>query len=85
MICDASPIKGKYKLAVVDSVHTSADGAVRSATVRYVNVNGDRVTTVRVERCVQRLILILPVEEQDGSMEVKDLNTHIEVGCVAHL
>ena len=81
MICDASPIKGKYKLAVVETVHASADGAVRSATVRYVNVNGDRVTTVRVQRCVQRLILILPVEEQDDSMEVKDFNSHIQVEC----
>ena len=59
--------------------------SAQHATVRYVNINGDRVTTVRVQRCVQRLILILPVEEQDGSMEVKDFNTHLAVVSVAHL
>ena len=45
MICELSPIKSKYKLGVVDSVHPSGDNLVRSVTIRYVNIknnpNGD--------------------------------------------
>ena len=77
MIVDTSPIKAKYKLGVVDTVHTSDDGHVRSATVRYVllqkNNNGeDVVKNVTVKRSVQRLALILPVEEQVTRLEVTD-------------
>ena len=79
MICESSPIKAKYKLAVVETVHTSDDGCVRSATVRYVVVNGERSTNIRVDRSVQRLVLILPVEEQDNVLEVKDFGTHVQV------
>ena len=53
MICESSPIKAKYKLAVVEAVHTSDDGCVRSATVRYVVVNGKRSTNIRVDRSIR--------------------------------
>ncbi len=79
MICESSPIKSKYKLAIVDQVHTSDDGAVRSATVRYANVHGDSSTSVRVKRSVQRLVLILSVEEQDSPLEVLDYDTYVKV------
>ena len=77
MISESSPIKAKYKLGVVDAVHPSEDGAVRSATVRYVllqkNNNGkDVVKNITVKRSVQRLSLILPVEEQVTPLEVTD-------------
>jgi hypothetical protein len=83
MIAESSPIKGKYKLAIVEQVDISNDGAVRSATVRYNNVNGDRSTPVRVQRSVQRLVLVLPVEEQQTSLEVKDHDSHLEVRSTA--
>ena len=85
MICDSSPIKAKYKLAIVEQVHTSDDGAVRSATVRYTNVHSERSSSVRVKRSVQRLVLILPVEEQDSPLEVNDFNSHVKVDCRSHV
>ena len=81
MIHESSPIKAKYKLAVVETVHTSDDGLVRSATVRYAVVNGERSTNIRVKRSIQRLVLILPVEEQDNLLEVTDLDTRVQVEC----
>ena len=76
-ICEPSKLKAKYKLGVIDAVTVSSDGNVRSATVRYVllhkNSKGDdTVRTVRVSRSVQRLILILPVEEQESPLVIKD-------------
>ena len=47
--------------------------------MRYVVVNGKRSTNIRVDRNVQRLVLILPVEEQDNVLEVKDFGTHVQV------
>ena len=81
MICDSSPIKAKYKLAIVETVHVSDDGSVRSATLRYAVVNGNRSTNIRVIRSVQRLVLILPVEEQDNPLDVNDLGTRMQVDC----
>ena len=77
MICETSKIKSKYKMGVVDAVKESRDGVVRSATVRYCNIQSnpkgdDKVTTVRVIRSVQRLVLIMPVEEMSSSIEVQD-------------
>ena len=76
-ICETSKVKLKYKMGVIDSVKLSDDGVVRSATVRYCNIQKnpkgeDKVSTVRVTRSVQRLILIMPVEEMSSSVEVKD-------------
>ena len=73
MLCDPSPIKARYRLAIVEDVKVSADNCVRSATVRYGKVDGDRCRRITVQRSVQRLALILPVEEQDGfPLEVKE-------------
>ena len=81
-------MKAKYKLGVVDAVKTSADGYVRSATIRYTNIqknpNGDiKSQIIRVYRSIQRLALIMPVEEQTAQMMVKDYDIHVEV-CTAH-
>ena len=70
-------LKAKYKLGAVDAVTVSRDGNVRSASIRYVLVQNTahgehRIRVVRVTRSVQRLVLILPVEEQDHPLEVKD-------------
>ena len=76
-ICEASKLKAKYKLGVVDSVTVSRDNIVRSVVVRYVllqkSSRGDFTTRIiRVSRSVQRLILILPVEEQHSSLTVME-------------
>ena len=83
MICEDSKIKAKYKLGVVDAVKVSTDGVVRSATVRYCiirkNAKGDEhVTHMQVKRSVQRLALILPVEETSSSIVVKDYEHSVE-------
>ena len=41
MICESTQIKAKYKLGLIETVNTSADGCVRSATVKYTNISGD--------------------------------------------
>ena len=72
MIADATKIKSQYKLGTVDSVTTSSDSRVRSAVVRYFNRKGvsESWKPERVVRSVQRLTLILPVEEQDSAVDV---------------
>ena len=77
MICETTKVKSKYRLAIVDEIKTSADGQVRSATVRYSSVRTspqgkEQVKSVCVKRSVQRLCLILPVEEQTSRVEVQD-------------
>ena len=80
MICETSHIKAKYKLAIVEAVHISRDGRVRSATLRYSIINGEQCRRITVKRSVQRLVLIFPVEEQEsGTLEVRDFETHAEV------
>ena len=79
MICESSPIKAKYKLAIVEAVHTSNIGCVRSATVRYSNIKGDLWTHICVKHSVQRLVLTIPVEEQNWPLQVKDFETHVIV------
>ena len=86
LICQSSKVKSKYKMGVVETVYESNDGFVRSVMLRYVLVQksptGDgKVTTTRVKRSVQRLVLILPVEEQETPVEVKDFESHVE--CVS--
>ena len=78
LVHDSSKLRGKYKLAKVTAVKVSHDGLVRSCTM------GDRQTrslTKRkehrsvwqsLERSVQRLTLLLPVEEQAEELEVSD-------------
>ena len=77
LVHEKSPIKGKYVLAKVDSVNVSRDGLVRSCTVSYRIPNskdpmgcysGGRL--IKLTRSIQRLTLILPVEEQDEELKV---------------
>ena len=80
-------MKAKYKLGIVDSVTASADAIVRSAVIRYVllqkNPKGvSNVRVIRVSRSVQRLVLILPVEEQRTPLEVTDDDVTLQ--CAAH-
>ena len=76
-------MKAKYRLGVVDETKLSQDGNVRSVTVRYVLVSDkDNIRVVRVQRSVQRLSLILPVEEQSGSVVIKEHEFYLSAQLV---
>ena len=79
MTCESSSIKSKYKLAIVEVVNTSDDGYVRSAVLRYSNIKGEHWTHIRVTRSVQRLVLIMPVEQQNQPLQVNDNDSHVDV------
>ena len=83
MIVEPTSLKAKYKMGIIDDVKVSCDGRVRSAVVRYNNIqttdNRQRVTPIRVTRSVQRLVLILPVEEQSTPLMINDDDRHLEV------
>ena len=83
MIVEPTKLKAKYKMGIIEDVKVSRDGKVRSAVVRYNNIqtldNSQRVTPVRVTRSVQRLVLILPVEEQSTLLMINDDDRHLEV------
>ena len=70
-------------MGIIEDAKVSRDGKVRSAVVRYNNIqtldNSQRVTPVRVTRSVQRLVLILPVEEQSTPLMINDNDRHLEV------
>ena len=64
---------GSYRLGVVTEVEVDSDGCVRNVTVQYSLLSElpyeDRmqyrgITKKKIRACVQRLILILPVEER---------------------
>ena len=83
MIIEPSKLKAKYKLGIIDDVKVSRDGNVRSAVVRYNNVqlgtDNPKTTAVRVTRSVQRLVLVLPVEEQTSSLMVIDNDRQVSI------
>ena len=81
MIADSGKIKGKYKLGIVVATTVSNDGLVRSGTVQYF-VRGGLTETWRAERVnrsVQRLVLILSVKEQTDELMVKEEHSHVLV------
>ena len=85
LLHDKSPIKGRYQLGVVESAQKSEDGLVRSCQVGYKipkepskvyygeeNWKNGRGKWISVSRSVQRLHLLLPVEEQDKPLTVEE-------------
>ena len=88
LICESTKLKSKYRLAVVDEVKADANGVVRSGTLRYCNVEKnphgeDKVTMMRVVRSVQRLVLIMPVEEMSAAVVVKEYEHYVQ--CAVHM
>ena len=84
MICETTKLKGKYRLAIVEEVFTSNDGRVRSAIVRYSLISTspkgkETVKQIRVKRSVQRLSLILPIEEQSSTCKVEEHEHSVSV------
>ena len=79
LVHDKSMFKRKYTLAVVESVKMSQDGLVRSCIVIYkIPSSKDKIDqytgskVIRLSRSVQKLTLLLSVEEQDQKMSVED-------------
>ena len=79
MICESTKMKAKYRLGIVEEVKKSRDEVVRTATVKYsvvgkegVHFENGRVSTVRVIRSVQRLILIMSVDDQKNPLRVEE-------------
>ena len=73
LIHDASLIKGKYTLAIVAETKMSKDGLVHSCKVRYglpkYTKDSKKYVNhqwISLSRSIQRLMLLLSVEEQDG-------------------
>ena len=78
LIHDKSEIKGKYLLGKVEEARMGSDGLVRSCQVGYTVPNAkDSLGTysggrkLSVSRSVQRLTLLLPIEEQPGTLIVE--------------
>ncbi|XP_068674368.1 uncharacterized protein [Montipora foliosa] len=71
LIQDSNLIRGQWKLGKVSNTYPGTDGKVRKVDVQYKNLNADEPTAkykgkgyVTVQRPVQRLILLLPIDEQ---------------------
>ena len=60
---DANCLRGKWKMAIVTSANPSGDGKVRHVTIKY---KSSENIEIQVERPVQRLILLVPVDEEDN-------------------
>ena len=60
MIKDANAIRGQWKMGIVASTSTGSDGRIRNVSVKY--KIGSKFTYV--DRGVQKLVVVLPVEEQ---------------------
>ena len=70
LVADSNVLKGEYRLARVVKTTKSKDGIVRRATVAYKNYKvGEDVRVYKgakdstVERSIQNLSLLIPVEE----------------------
>ena len=77
LIHEKSAIKGGYTLGIVEEVKSSCDTLVRSCIVGYTIPNGKdhgkQYTggkRISVSRSIQRLTLLLPVEEQHEKLDV---------------
>ena len=88
LICEDSKVKAKYKMGVVDDVTENRQGVVRSALVRYCvvesNPHGEDIVSTRcVRRSVQRLVLIMPLEEMTSTVVVKEHDNFVR--CTVNL
>ena len=70
LVADSNVMKGEYRVAVVHAVHPSKDGIIRRVSIRYMiyrTLTADmKLKDGRpsiVERSVQRLALLVPVNE----------------------
>ena len=59
LVQDLNPVRGRWKMALVEKSISSQDGRVRRVEISYRSFEGSRIT---VERPVQKLIVIVPNE-----------------------
>ena len=78
IVQDPNQLRGKWKLATVSQVFPSEDGKVRRVEIQYKNekvgeasnqYSGTQYT--RIERPVQRLVVIIPVDELEDHASVE--------------
>ena len=69
LVKDSNAIRGIWKMAQVCEVFVSRDNKVRDVSVRYTNQSPDGqykgLQDTTVKRSAHRLVLLLPVEEQE--------------------
>ena len=63
IIVDKKLPRGQWKLGKVSAVEPGVDDKVRKVSVQYKNKSINSLITI--ERAVQRLVVILPIEEQN--------------------
>ena len=64
MVADQNAIRGDYRLALVSEVYPDHKGRVRQVQVSYELSDSSKYTSVK--RDVRKLVLILPIQEQDA-------------------
>ena len=79
LVHDKGPIKGKYVLGIVEAAEESNDHLVRSVKVGYMVPNGrDKLAEytggrrIVISRSIQKLTLLLPIEDQDTMLQIRD-------------
>ena len=60
LIQDSNNVRGQWKQGRVSKVYPGLDGKVRKVQVEYKDPGKDSKQFTRIERPVQRLILLLP-------------------------
>ena len=67
LIQDSNALRGDWRIGIVTEAHPSHDNKVRRVTVSYKNrCQGDSAKyTAIVERAVHRLIVLVPVDDDD--------------------
>jgi hypothetical protein len=75
IVADKNVMRGNYRLGMIQEVFPDEDGKVRRVLVKYKNfhVGNDRSyygisEAVTVSRSVQRLALLVPVEDKDETV-----------------
>ena len=63
LVQDSNLVRGKWRMAVVSKSESSEDGRVRGVKLQYKSENN---TPIEIERAVQRLILLVPVDGIDN-------------------
>ena len=82
LVHDANKIRNKYQLAKVTEVKVSSDGLVRSCTVGFRQTRSPtkhkkyRSVWQTLQRSIQRLTLLLPIEEQTEDLVVTNGEVH---------
>ena len=64
MVADQNAIRGDYRLALVSEGYPDHKGRVRQVQVSYKRSDSNKYTSVK--RDVRKLVLILPIQEQDA-------------------